>query len=204
MANEYIFLFSKYIIKTSPGYISLGALESSVANFYFEIPVFHGDYFIYFLGKKLFEFIASEEDAQSLKCGARVFKLVRNEDKTITMSLDQSTYTFEDEYHSLSFIKSIPIMACQAAVSRRLFRPLVDFCSRLYKTETNAGIFLKSEHQFALASTALWKLFPADEKNDIKEDILVFTEINYQFISSVIEIQKVINKCLKTDTGNKT
>jgi hypothetical protein len=197
MANyDHIFLYRNHIVKSTPGVISLGAVHKSVALFSFEIPVFNGD-LLYLVGKELFELTASKEaESKKIRYCESEFEFVKNPDqKTITMTMNQKSYTFENKFHLLSFIKCLPVMACQAAVSRNLVQPLIFFCRRLYEKENDPEALLLSQHQFAAASLILLEFFCVDEDPELQLQLLVFIEVNYSLVSSVVRLQKVLNNC---------
>lgn len=193
--NDYIFLFETFIINSIPGSIYLGHLTDATINFY--IPILQ-DEFLYLLGKNLFAFIASDEDTVSFRCGQLLFELRKNcqlerPEQKITMSYNEKGYTFQNDLHVLKFLRSIPIMACKAAVVGHLFRPLVTFCHHLSLLDEWL-LIIKRESQFGLGSTILWDLLQTHDDH-FKTQILVFIEINYQFIVNIIRLQKVVHEC---------
>ena len=191
---DYVFLIEKFIVKSIPGYICLGSLEQSKVTFTFELPVFQGE-FLYFLVQRVFELIDSKKGlvSDNFECGQEKFELKLDKPGSITMSKNEQTYTFVSKFHFLRFVHCIPIMACKAAVSSHLFRPLTCFCRSLNNLENWAEV-LHAENDFALASTILWDLLAKDDNDNVKTNILVFVEINSKFISSLLRVKKKLNE----------
>lgn len=202
-SDNYQFIYEQFIVKSERGYIYLGEIVQSrdpKADFYFKIPVLEGQ-FIYNLGEKLVAFAKNIRDVAPnssaieepviLKSGLFKFKL-QIQNFQITMTNNNSTYTFVNDSHLHKWLNCMPIMACQAAVRSDLIRPLTCFCHHLCKLE-NAAAILKEEKQFALGCTLLWDLFQKSSNDPISTELLVFLEINYESILAIIRLQKVLN-----------
>lgn len=189
---NYQIVYGSFIVKSMPGFLTLGTLVNSEPIFDFELPIFQ-DILPHELAKHLNTLLSVSSDVcDSVQCGQLKLGIKAEQ---ITMSMNKSEFIFPTKKHVTRFIKSIPILTLRAAIKTDLFLPLVWFCNKLYETDKWETILQnQTQKQFAVVSKVLRNYF-SDKFNEMeKNEILVFTELHIDFIVSILKLQSVIKK----------